>query len=170
MTDSTVQPSIRTKLKTSLQKAAPRACVTPAKPDARPVRQQRICSIWTNAMLWTFQGWLAMFYAGASFAKLTAPSKHLAILLGWAEYVPQQFVMAVGTIEAALAIGMLVPIFGWTIGKSVLTYSAVGLLAIQSAVTVYHLASFNILAVILNLILMAMTASILIFRGARNPA
>ncbi len=168
MTDYPVQPSIRAKLKTRLQSVAPRVCGTTAKGDAKPVRQQRVRAIWVNAMLWTFQGWLAMFYAGASFAKLTAPSKHLAILLGWAEHVPQQFIMAVGVIEATLAIGMLVPIFGWTIGKPVLTYSALGFLAIQTIVALYHLVSFDILATILNLVLMAMTASILIFRCARN--
>lgn len=170
MTDYPVQPSIRAKLKTRLQSVAPRACATTAKADAKPARQQRIFSIWTNAMLWTFQGWLAMFYAGASFAKLTAPPEHLAILLGWAEHVPQQFVMAVGTIEAALAIGMLAPILGWAIGKPVLTYSALGLLAIQSVVTLYHLVSFDIMAVILNMALMAMTASILFFKSARHIA
>ena len=168
MTDYPVQPSIRAKLKTRLQSVAPRACTTTAKADAKPARQQRICSIWTNAMLWTFQGWLAMFYAGASFAKLTAPPKHLAILLGWAEHVPQPFVMAVGAIEAALAIGMLVPILGWAIGKPVLTYSALGLLAIQSVVILYHLVSLDILAVVLNIALIAMTASILFFKSARH--
>ncbi|MEG1451476.1 DoxX family protein [Brevundimonas sp.] len=170
MTDQTVPLTLRSKLKSGLQKAACNQTHTANGQPAMAPRQLRVRAIWTNAMLWTFQGWLAMFYAGASFAKLTAPPKHLAILLGWAEHVPQQFVMAVGAIEAALAIGMLVPIIGWTIGKPVLTYSALGLLAIQSVVAGYHLASLDIMAVVLNLILMAMTASILIFKCARNVA
>lgn len=173
MSNSTATLSFWSKLKAGLPKANHvfkdncAAQTDNAKP-AMNKRQDRVRAIWVNAMLWTFQGWLAMFYAGASFAKLTAPSKHLAILLGWAEHVPQQFIMAVGVIEATLAIGMLVPIFGWTIGKPVLTYSALGFLAIQTIVALYHLASFDILATILNLVLMAMTASILIFRCARN--
>lgn len=170
MTDHTLPLSIWGKLKSGLQKAACVQAVNATEKPALAPRQQRVRAIWTNAMLWTFQGWLAMFYAGASFAKLTAPPKHLAILLGWAEHVPQSFVMAVGAIEAALAIGMLAPIIGWAIGKPVLTYSALGLLAIQSLVTLYHLASFDILAVILNMALMAMTASILMFKTARHVA
>jgi len=33
--------------------------------------------IWKRAVLWTFQGWLAMFYVAAGFAKLTEPQSNL---------------------------------------------------------------------------------------------
>lgn len=175
MPNSTATLSFWTKLKAGLPKAShvfKDNCAAQTD-DAKPAlnkRQDRVRAIWVNAMLWTFQGWLAMFYAGASFAKLSAPPKHLAILLGWAEYVPQQLVMAVGVIEAALALGMLVPIAGWTIGRPVLTYSALGLLVIQTLVSLYHLINLDIGAVVLNLILIAMTVSILIFKCARNAS
>ena len=47
--------------------------------------QRRVRAIWINAALWTFQGWLAMFFAAAGFAKLTEPMNHLIVLLGWPE-------------------------------------------------------------------------------------
>lgn len=50
--------------------------------------------IWNKAVLWTSQGWLAMFYAAAGFAKLTEPQSSLDVLIPWSTFVDRSLVSA----------------------------------------------------------------------------
>lgn len=67
--------------------------------------------IWKRAVLWTLQGWLAMFYAAAGFAKLTEPQSNLLVLIPWSAFADWSLVSAAGWLEIIWAAGMLLPLF-----------------------------------------------------------
>lgn len=64
----------------------------------------------TAPILWVLHGWLAMFFLGAAYAKLTEPRDILILLLGWPETVRPSVVEAVGWIELAIASALATPL------------------------------------------------------------
>lgn len=60
--------------------------------------------------LWTLQGWIAMFFLAACYAKLTEPVDILPLMLGWPEMADEVFVRGVGALEIGLAAGVLAPL------------------------------------------------------------
>ena len=143
---------------------APRIAV-PA-PAIANTPQQRIRAIWINAALWTFQGWLTMFFVAAGFAKLTEPMNHLIVLLGWPEVASETFVRAFGAAELALAALMLVPLAGWKIGRPVVIIGAAALILIQLGFLATHLARIEIGLAVMNLLLLGITVPV--FFGRRR--
>ena len=53
-----------------------------------PVPQGRSRAAYRNIALWTLQGWIAMFFIAAGYAKLTEPMTNLINLMGWPAVAP----------------------------------------------------------------------------------
>jgi len=66
--------------------------------------------IWKRAVLWTLQGWLAMFYAAAGFAKLTEPASNLYVLIPWSVFANRSLVSIAGWLEILCSAGLLAPL------------------------------------------------------------
>lgn len=128
--------------------------------------QRRVRAIWINAALWTFQGWLAMFFAAAGFAKLTEPKNHLIVLLGWPEVASLEFVRIFGVVELVLAGLMLTPLAGWTIGRPVVIAASAALVLTQLGFLATHIARAEVGLAVMNLMLLAITVPV--FFGRRR--
>lgn len=81
----------------------------PGVPRAATLRR----SAWRNPLLWTLQGWLAMFYVAAGYAKITEPRDMLVVLLGWPAWIDHASLTAIGVIELVAALGVLTPVISW---------------------------------------------------------
>ena len=119
-------------------------------------------------MLWTFQGWMAMLYAGAAFAKLTVPQEHLIILMGWPAHVPAAFVITIALLETLLVLGLLSPVWRNRFNDKTLSISAIILLIIQTTALLYHAINLHIGATVLNIALIGMSAAIILLNDQRN--
>ena len=53
-----------------------------------PAPQARSRAAYRNIALWTLQGWIAMFFIAAGYAKLTEPMSNLIALMGWPAVAP----------------------------------------------------------------------------------
>ncbi|MDX2334134.1 DoxX family protein [Brevundimonas vesicularis] len=65
---------------------------------------------YANIALWTLQGWIAMFFIAAGYAKLTEPMTNLINLMGWPAVAPENMVRGLGVVEIVLAMGVLSPL------------------------------------------------------------
>jgi uncharacterized membrane protein YphA (DoxX/SURF4 family) len=85
-----------------------------------------------NALLWTLSIVLAVVYVVSGSSKLVAPRERLLAVpgMGWIENTPMERVRAIGGLEIAGAIGLIVP---WASGiLPLLTpLAAAGLAAVQ---------------------------------------
>jgi len=118
-----------------------------------------------NATAWTFQGWLAMFFAGAALAKLTAPYDQLVLLLGWPSLVPLSSVRVMGFVELALAATMLAPlVIGKVAGMRIVRAGAIFLIGLQAAALLVHAVRLEPGLAFINLILLALTTAVLVLR------
>ncbi|KAK0350588.1 hypothetical protein LTR94_028423, partial [Friedmanniomyces endolithicus] len=61
-----------------------------------PVAQARSRAAYKNITLWTLQGWTAMFFIAAGYAKLTEPMTNLITLMGWPAVAPENFGRGLG--------------------------------------------------------------------------
>lgn len=135
----------------------PRAPISTAR--ARAVAGYR------NLALWTLQGWAAMFFFAAGYAKLTEPMDNLVALMNWPTLVSDRLVRGIGIVEIVLALGMLAPLVSWTFGRWPLLVSAAGLIALEATMLVVHAVNLDIGLALTNAILMAIT--IPVFLGRR---
>lgn len=133
-------------------------------PTAARARQARD---FANLTLWTFQGWLAMFFVAAGYAKLTEPMANLETLMIWPALVGENLVRGIGIVELVLAVGMLVPLLSWKIGRWPLLIASVGLIGLQTVMLGVHALNLHIGLSIVNLLLLAIT--IPKFLGRRAP-
>ena len=129
--------------------------------------QTRLCLTYRNLGLWTFQGWVAMFFLAAGYAKLTEPMENLVTLMEWPGRVSESLVRGLGIVEIVLALGLLIPILSWRLGRPVLLTAAIGLIGLQGLMLAWHLfdQAYGLAAV--NAILLALTLTV--FAG-RRPA
>lgn len=72
--------------------------------------RSRLFASYRNLTLWTLQGWLAMFFAAAGYAKLTEPMTNLVQLMSWPALMPANMVRGLGVAEIVLAILLLAPV------------------------------------------------------------
>ena len=56
--------------------------------------QARARADYLNIALWTFQGWIAMFFIAAGYAKLSEPMENLIVLMQWPAAAGEAFVRA----------------------------------------------------------------------------
>lgn len=117
-----------------------------------------------NLTLWTFQGWIAMFFIAAGYAKLTESMENLTVLMHWPAMASASFVRGLGVVEIVLAAMMLAPLISWRFGRPLLLTASVGLLALQSIMLILHATELNIGLALTNLFLIAITAPVFWFR------
>lgn len=131
-----------------------------------PVAQARTRAVYKNITLWTLQGWIAMFFIAAGYAKLTEPMTNLITLMGWPAVAPENMVRGLGLVELVLALGVLTPLISWRVGRPLLLTSAAGLIVMESTMLVIHALSQDIGLAVVNLVLLALTVPV--FLGRRT--
>lgn len=126
--------------------------------------RSRAKSDYLNLTLWTFQGWIAMFFIAAGYAKLTESMENLTVLMHWPAMASINFVRGLGVVEIVLALMVLAPLVSWRFGRPLLLTASVGLLALQSIMLILHAMELNVGLALTNLFLIAITAPVLWFR------
>ena len=126
--------------------------------------RSRAKSDYLNLALWTFQGWIAMFFIAAGYAKLTESMENLTVLMHWPAMASVNFVRGLGVVEIVLAVMMLAPLISWRFGRPLLLTASVGLLALQSIMLILHATELDIGLALTNLFLIAITAPVFWFR------
>lgn len=119
---------------------------------------------YANIALWTLQGWIAMFFIAAGYAKLTEPMTNLINLMGWPAVAPENMVRGLGVVEIVLAMGVLSPLISWRIGRPLLMTAATGLIVLESTMLVIHTLSQDVGLAVVNAILLAFTVPVLLGR------
>lgn len=135
----------------------------PAASAAAPARD-RLRAFYLHMTLWTVQAWLAMFFAGAAYAKLTQSQEILGHLLGWTGDVDLMVVRALGMIELALAFGVLAPLVAWRGGGQVMALSAIGMIGLTALAMALHLSRLEPGFAALNLCLSSLALAVFIGR------
>ena len=140
---------------------------TPSPASGRPPlssARARAVAGYRNLALWTLQGWAAMFFFAAGYAKLTEPLNNLVALMNWPALVSEKLVRGVGIVELVLALGMLAPLVSWSFGRWPLLISAAGLIALEAVMLTVHAASLDIGLALTNVALLAITIPVLLGR------
>jgi hypothetical protein len=127
--------------------------------------RSRLNASYRNLTLWTLQGWIAMFFIAAGYAKLSEPMTNLVDLMRWPALVAPNMVRGLGLAEIFLAVLVLAPLVSWKQGRPLLVVAAGGLLALQTVMLVFHATAGDVGPAVTNGLLMAMTATVLWKRG-----
>ncbi|WP_269515692.1 DoxX family protein [Brevundimonas subvibrioides] len=117
-----------------------------------------------NLTLWTLQGWVAMFFVAAGYAKLTESISNLTALMNWPAMVSESLVRGIGIVEIVLALGMIAPLLSWKLGRWPLLVSAVGLIMLESAMLAVHAISLDVGLALINILLLAITIPVYLGR------
>lgn len=132
--------------------------------QALTTSQARLNASYRNLTLWTLQGWIAMFFIAAGYAKLAEPMDTLVQLMRWPGLVSAELVRGLGLAEVVLAVLMLAPLVSWKRGRPLLVVAAAGLLGLETVMLAVHAFGMDVGPAITNAILIAMTAPVLWFR------
>ena len=127
--------------------------------------QARLRQSYRNLALWTFQGWLSMFFLAAGWAKVSEPLPTLVELMSWPALVPLEMTQGLGMAEMVLALFLLAPLVSWKWGRPLLVTAAAGLLALQVVMLGVHALGGDLGPTVTNLVLIAMTAPVLWLRA-----
>lgn len=119
----------------------------------------RLRATYRNLAAWTLQSWLAMFFIGAGYAKLTQSADHLDILLGWTKGYDLDVIRAVGAIEIGLAVMLLLPLISWRWGRGAMTFALATLAAAELAMIGVHAVAGSFALSLVNIILFFLTAA-----------
>ncbi|MFJ6024958.1 DoxX family protein [Brevundimonas sp. NPDC092305] len=133
--------------------------------QALTTSQARLNASYRNLTLWTLQGWIAMFFVAAGYAKLAEPMDTLTQLMRWPALVSTELVRGLGVAEVVLAVLMLAPLVSWKHGRPLLVVAAAGLLGLETVMLGVHALGMDVGPAITNAILIAMTAPVLWFRA-----
>ena len=127
--------------------------------------RSRLNASYRNLTLWTLQGWIAMFFIAAGYAKLTEPMDTLAQLMRWPDLVAPNMVRGLGVAEIVLAVLVLAPLVSWKHGRPLLVMAAAGLIGLESVMLAIHATGGDIGPAVTNVILLAITAPVLWLRA-----
>lgn len=127
--------------------------------------RSRLNDSYRNLTLWTLQGWIAMFFIAAGYAKVTEPLANLVELMRWPALVSENFTRGLGLAEIVLALMVIAPLFSWKIGRPLLVVASAGLLALETAMLVVHAFGLDIGPAVTNVVLLAITGPVLWFRA-----
>ena len=140
---------------------------TPSPAAERPpvsAARARTIAGYRNLALWTLQGWAAMFFFAAGYAKLTESFGNLVALMNWPALVSENLVRGVGIVEIVLALGLLAPLVSWKLGRWPLLISAAGLTALEAVMLTVHMVGMDIGLTLTNAVLLAITIPVLLGR------
>jgi hypothetical protein len=82
----------------------------------------------------------------------------------WPAFVGEPLVRGVGIVELVLALGLLVPLVSWRIGRWPLLISAAGLIGLETIMLSVHGAGLDLGLVLVNIVLLAITIPVLLGR------
>lgn len=137
---------------------------TPAPGAPISTARARTAATYRNLALWTLQGWAAMFFFAAGYAKLTEPMDNLVALMNWPALVSDNLVRGVGIVEVVLALGMIAPLASWKLGRWPLLVSAAGLIGLEAVMLTVHALGADLGLALTNLTLLAITVPVLLGR------
>ncbi|MFC0633007.1 DoxX family protein [Brevundimonas balnearis] len=123
-------------------------------------RRARLRATQINMALWTFQGWLAMFFTAAGYAKLTEPMANLEALLGWAEGAPAWLVRGTGGLEIVVGLLVLAPLASWKLGRTPMLAAAAMAAALSLIMFGVHLMRLEWAGAVVNAALFALAATV----------
>jgi len=123
--------------------------------------RSRLNASYRNLTLWTLQGWIAMFFIAAGYAKLSEPMANLIELMRWPALVAPQMVRGLGVAEIILALLVLAPLGSWKQGRPVMVIATSGLLALEVVMLILHATGMDVGPAVTNLVLIGMTATVL---------
>ena len=126
--------------------------------------QLRLCATYRNLGLWTMQGWVAMFFIAAGYAKLSEPMENLIVLMQWPAAAGEAFVRGLGVAEIILAAMVLAPLVSWRFGRPLLLTAAAGLLILETIALGVHAFGLDLGLSLTNVFLIAITAPVLWLR------
>ena len=126
----------------------------------------RVRSTYRNMALWTFQGWLAMFFIAAGYGKMTESMDNLIALMGWPALVSENLVRGLGIAELVLALMVLAPLVSWKFGRPLLLLATTGLLVLEAVMLGVHVMGADIGLSLVNVLLIAITVPVLLGRRA----
>lgn len=121
----------------------------------------RLNQSYRNLTLWTLQGWIAMFFIAAGYAKLSEPMENLVDLMRWPALVAPNMVRGLGIAEIIVAVLVLAPLVSWKQGRPLLVMAASGLLALEVVMLGIHATGMDVAPALTNLVLIAMTLTVL---------
>ncbi|OGN42571.1 MAG: doxX family protein [Caulobacterales bacterium RIFCSPHIGHO2_01_FULL_70_19] len=127
--------------------------------------RSRLNASYRNLTLWTLQGWIAMFFIAAGYAKLSEPMANLVELMKWPAFAPENLVRGLGVAEIVLAVLVLAPLVSWKQGRPLLVVAAAGLLALEVIMLALHAIGLEFALAATNLALIAITAPVLWLRA-----
>ena len=127
--------------------------------------RSRLAASYRNLTLWTLQGWLAMFFIAAGYAKLSEPMANLIELMRWPGLAAENMVRGLGVAEIVLAVLVLAPLVSWKHGRPLLVTAAAGLLALETIMLGVHALGLEGGLALTNIVLIAMTAPVLWMRA-----
>ena len=130
--------------------------------------RSRLAASYRNLTLWTLQGWLAMFFIAAGYAKLSEPMANLVELMRWPGLVAGNMVRGLGVAEITLAVLVLAPLVSWKHGRPLLVMAAGGLLALETVMLALHAVGLEGGLALTNLVLIAITGPVLWFRARES--
>lgn len=144
--------------------APPRATLRMSSQALSP-SQIRLRQSYRNLTLWTLQGWLAMFFLAAGWAKATESSATLAELMSWTAGAPQEMVQGLGIAEITLAALLLAPLVSWKWGRPLMVTAAAGLLTLAAVMLGVHALALEPVPALTNLAVIAVVAPVLWMRA-----
>lgn len=113
---------------------------------------------------WIVAALLAFFYAYAGGKKLVQAQERLRPMMAWVDQVPMRWVRAIGALELAGALGLLLPPLTG-VAPALAVAAAVGLVLIQLGGMALHLSRGEARQIGLNIGLLA-TAGVAVWLGA----
>lgn len=117
--------------------------------------------LYRHLFLWVLQTWLAMFYLGAGYTKLSQPRDMLALMMTWPGRVDVGILHVIGWVEVGLALGVVAPLLSWSLCRPILLVSATGLLIDAGFMTVFHAFERDSYLALLNGLLVVVTSTAL---------
>lgn len=127
--------------------------------------RSRLNESYRNLTLWTLQGWIAMFFIAAGYAKVTEPMTNLVELMRWPALVSESFVRGLGLAEIVLALMVITPLISWKVGRPLLVVASAGLIVLETAMLAVHVFGLDVGPAVTNLVLLAITAPVLWWRA-----
>lgn len=121
----------------------------------------RRSSLYRHLFLWVLQTWLAMFYLGAGYTKLSQPRDMLALMMTWPARVDVGLLHLIGWVEIGLALGVVAPLISWSIFRPLLLIGATGLLIDAGFMAVFHAFERDSYLALLNGLLLVVTLTVI---------
>lgn len=118
--------------------------------------------------LWTAQLLLAAIYVPAGLMKLFSPVAEVAQQIPWAGDVPELFLRAIGMVDLAAGLGLLLPALTRIMPRLTLM-AATGSIALQLLALIFHGMRGEMFVIPFNLVIIALSAFVLWGRANKAP-